>query len=101
MHIKPLRSMVGSYGRLRRNVPANIDDIVARKLIARGLAVPVEEAAGTAPVDPTGGGQSRRGGRAGKGKRSSSSAADRAPATTTSGSDVTTPGSSPSTTDSA
>ena len=40
MWIKPLRSMVGTYGQVRRGVPANIDKHLADQLVAKGLAVP-------------------------------------------------------------
>ncbi|WP_320176633.1 hypothetical protein [Roseovarius pacificus] len=79
MQIKPLRSMVGSYGRLRRNRPASIDDHIAEKLISKGLAVPYHEgeAAGMAPVNPTGSANARTGGKTGVEKPSSSSQAGR------------------------
>lgn len=86
MHIKPLRGMVGKYGKLRRDqVVTNLPDDYARSLIKRGLAVPVqasdiegkEEGAKQAPARPPEPG--RTGGRNGaKAKRSSSSPAGRA-----------------------
>lgn len=84
MQIKPLRSMVGSYGSIRRGVVANIPDHIAQQLVKRGVAVPVQgekekEAARSAPARPSSAEKaSPNGGPTGKGKRSSSSAGDRA-----------------------
>lgn len=74
MRIKPLRSMYGSYGSIRRNVPANVPDHIAQQLVKRGVAVPVkgEEAAKSASARPSTGGQT------GKAKQSSSSPAGQA-----------------------
>ena len=75
MDIKPLRGMVGRYGRLTRNVIATgLPDDYAQSLIKRGLAVPVQaatrEAAAEPPARPP---QTRRnGGPAGAGEKPSS-----------------------------
>jgi len=78
MYIKPLRSMHGSYGTIRRGVLVDIDDHIALALIRRGRAIPADlakEAAKLAPEHPS---QERRpGSRTGAAKRSSSSQEDR------------------------
>ena len=77
MHIKPLRSMYGSYGSIRRGMIADVPDHIARQLIKRGVAVPVQgkEAAKLAPQHPS---QARQpGSRTGEAKPSSSSQEDR------------------------
>lgn len=78
MYIKPLRSMHGSYGTIRRGVPVDLDDHIALELIRRGRAIPAvlaKEAAKSAPQHPS---QARRpGSRTGAAKRSSSSQEDR------------------------
>lgn len=74
MRIKPLRSMVGDYGKLPRGVIVDVPDHYAQQLIKRGTAVPVQGAAGTAPTRPLG-----TGGPTGAGTTSSSSVAGRAP----------------------
>jgi hypothetical protein len=38
--IIPLRSMVGEYGHAKRDVPIEVDDDIAKKLIDNGKAVP-------------------------------------------------------------
>lgn len=78
MWIKPLRSMVGDYGRLRRNKPANIDKHLADKLIEKGLAVPSKAPAKGKSDGAKGGGQkpanpskaAQDGGKTGKAKPS-------------------------------
>lgn len=81
MKINPLRGMTGDYGSLKRGVVADIPDNVAEQLIKRGVAVPVAEAAGTAVTHPP---AAPTGGRAGKGKPSSSSPEAQASAKSTS-----------------
>lgn len=83
MQIKPLRSMYGSYGHLRRNVVAQVPDHIAQQLVKRGVAVPVQgkEAAKSAPARPQPA-KGQRGGQTGAAKPSSSSPA--APASKTS-----------------
>lgn len=78
MQIKPLRSMVGNYGKLRRGVIATLDDHIAQQLVKRGVAVPVqaEEGAEKATARPSK--TARNGGQTGKGKPSSSSPAGQA-----------------------
>lgn len=81
MWIKPLRSMVGSYGKVRRGVPANVEKHLADRLIAKGLAVPH---AGAAAKPEGGEGRenppkaTHRGGKTGKAKLSRSSRAGQA-----------------------
>jgi hypothetical protein len=79
MQIKPLRSMVGSYGSIRKGVIATVPDHIAQQLVKRGVAVPVQAgkdagAAKSAPTRPSK--ASQNGGRTGAAKRSSSSPAD-------------------------
>lgn len=88
MRIKPLRSMVGAYGHIKGGVIVDLDDVVARKLIDAGRAVPVDPApavpakvskaiAKGAPLNPP---EPRRtGGQTGAGKSLSVSEADQAP----------------------
>lgn len=74
MDIKPLRSMIGAHGKLRRNViKTGVPDDYGQALIKRGLAVPVQAgdkkaatkkgAAKSASARPHG--KSRSGGRSG------------------------------------
>lgn len=78
MYIKPLRSMHGSYGTIRRGVLVDLDDHIALELIRRGRAIPADlakEDAKSAPQHPS---QVRQpGSRTGAAKRSSSSQEDR------------------------
>lgn len=76
MQIKPLRSMYGSYGSIRRGVIANIPDHIAQQLVKRGVAVPVQEVAKNAPAHPRK--QRPSGSQTGGAKQSSSSPADQA-----------------------
>ena len=91
MKIKPLRSMVGDYGSLKRNVIATVPDHVAQQLVRRGVAVPVQaseakEAAGKAATRPSSREEpSRHGGRTGATKSLSSSPAAPASGKQTSG----------------
>lgn len=91
MKIKPLRSMVGDYGSLKRHVVATIPDHVAQQLVKRGVAVPVQasegkEAAGKAAARPSSAVEaSRHGGRTGETKPSSSSPVAQASGKPTSG----------------
>lgn len=80
MKIKPLRSMVGSYGSIRKGVVATIPDHIAQQLVKRGVAVPVQgkEAAKSAPARPRADQGAPTGGQSGKMKQSSSSPADQA-----------------------
>lgn len=81
MQIKPLRSMVGSYGSIRKGVVATIPDHIAQQLVKRGVAVPVQgkEAAKSASARPRSDtDQPPAGGRAGAAKQSSSSPGDQA-----------------------
>lgn len=80
MQIKPLRSMVGSYGRIRRGVLIDVPDRIARDLIRRGKAVGMGTGAeaGPAAANPSSGQGGPSGGPAGKATTSSSSPADQA-----------------------
>lgn len=102
MWIIPLRSMVGTYGSVRRNRPVEIDDHIAERLIAKGRAVPMSPPVavrGKTKKKPSPPGKTgQTGGRTGKGKRSPSSAADPAPAPQTSISSEGAPEQSQSTT---
>lgn len=77
MKIKPLRSMVGTYGRIRRGNEVEIPDHIAQQLVKRGVAVPVQGkgGAGKASARPS---RPPAGGRTGGVKRSSSSQEDQA-----------------------
>lgn len=78
MWIKPLRSMVGTYGRLHRNTPANLEASIAEKLVAKGLAVPhsADSKGAAKPANPPK--AARSGGKTGQAKPSRSSQADQA-----------------------
>lgn len=83
MQIKPLRSMMGDYGSLKRGRIAEVPDHIAQQLVKRGIAVPVQAgkgAAANAPVRPTRQAPYRRGGQTGEMKPSRSSPADQASA---------------------
>lgn len=80
MFIKPLRSMVGDFGSLKRNQPKEVPDHIGQRLVDRGRAVlytpPGAEAGKTPSENPQG---SPAGGPDGPAKQSSSSPAGRAP----------------------
>lgn len=80
MKVKPLRSMIGSYGRIRRGSVVEIPDHIAQQLVKRGVAVPAKgkEGAGKASARPS---KPPAGGPNGRAKQSSSSQEDRARAT--------------------
>lgn len=81
MRIRPLKSVTGDYGSLRRGRIAEVEDHLAERLIRKGLAVPyVTEAAGTATENPRQSGRDiPAGGQTGKAKQSASLQADPAP----------------------
>jgi hypothetical protein len=89
MLVKPLRSMVGDYGHIKRDVPVELDDITAKRLIDAGRVVPLDgkiPAAASRPQSSTQKGAPlnppeprRTGGQTGAGKSSSVSEAGQAP----------------------
>lgn len=83
MQIKPLRSMVGAYGKVKKGVIATVPDHIAKQLIKRGVAVPIQAVEGGGKALPRPPKRSRSGGRTGGAKQSSSSAADQAQKDTT------------------
>lgn len=80
MQIKPLRSMYGNSGNLRKGVIVDLPERTAQQLVKRGLAVPVQgkEGAKTATARPSSKEKSPTGGQRGKAKQSPSSQADQA-----------------------
>lgn len=69
MWIKPTRSLIGDYGRLRRNHPVRVPKHYGDQLVARGMAV-LHKAEAKNPPKP-----SPTGGQAGKAQPSPSSQA--------------------------
>jgi len=72
MQIKPLRSMVGSYGKIRKGIEATVDDHIAQQLVRRGVAVPAQTGEGAKQASARPSKDARHGGRTGGGKQSSS-----------------------------
>ena len=101
MMIKPLRSMIGSYGKLKRNVPKEVSDRIAQDLIRRGKAVPFapEEASPGGAQNPLSDPAAPTGGQTGVVPASSSSPEDQVPETQTSTASERAPDASSSTTD--